>query len=85
MERLVPATGEYLLCHTGTLALTVHVVMLGRDRCPGVPTSDFAVCLSVCLCVCVCTWSIVRSRPYVYIVGLHLPQGAPAYVGSDNA
>ena len=49
----------------------------------------FAVCLSVylsvCLCVCVCTWSIVRPRPYVYIVGLHLPQGAPAYVGSDNA
>ena len=29
--------------------------------------------------------SIVRPRPYVYMVGLHLPQGAPAYVGSDNA
>ena len=45
----------------------------------------FAVCLSVCLSVCVCTWSIVWPRPYVYIVGLHLPQGAPAYVGSYNA
>ena len=42
----------------------------------------FDVCLSVCLCVCACTWSIVRPRPYVYIVGLHLPQGAPACVSN---
>ena len=37
------------------------------------------------VCVCLSRGSIVRPRPYVYIVGLHLPQGALAYVGSDNA
>ena len=39
-----------------TLALTVHVVVLGRDRCPGVPTSELyllCVCMSVCVSVCV--------------------------------
>ena len=43
-----PATGDYLHCHTGTLALRVHVVRLGRDRCPGVPTPDlYLLCVSV--------------------------------------
>ena len=27
---------------------------------------------------------LVVEMPYVYAVGLHLPQGAPACVGSDN-
>ena len=34
------------------IAVRVHVVMLGRDRCPGVPTSDLYL-LCVCLSVCV--------------------------------
>ena len=39
-----------LFALSGTIAVRVHVVMLRRDRCPGVPTSDLyllCVCLSV--------------------------------------
>ena len=40
---------------------------------------------AVCVCVCLSRGSIVRPGPYVYAVCLHLSQGAPAGVVSDNA
>ena len=71
----------------GTLAVRVHVVMFGRDRCRAraLPHQTFICCVCVCVCVCLCTGSVGRPRPYVYAVGLHLPQGAPACVGYDHS
>ena len=50
------------------------VVMLGRDRCPRAPAHQTFICC-VCVCVCLSRGYIVRPRPYVSIVGLHLRQG----------
>ena len=35
----------------------------------------------MCGCVCLSRESIGRPRPYVYAVGVHLPQGAPPIKG----
>ena len=83
----------------GILAVRVHVVMFGRYRCRARASAHqtFICCVCVCVCMracvraraharlCVSRGSVGRPRPYVYDVGLHLPQGAPACVGYDHS
>ena len=59
---VTPATEDYLLCHTGTLALRVHVVMPGRLH------QTFVCCVCILVCRgstgymgCRALWEIVVS------------------------